>query len=370
MLIFDRVVDTMSTNKILREQGRDINIPLPFPRMSRYLPGIQKGRYYNVTANSKVGKSQIADFLFMYNPFKFISTNKTNIKLKIFYFTMEMNKEEKVKQAISHFLNQQDRKLIISPERMDSQFQDYILENSVLDKVKGLKELFTKFESCVEFIDDIKNPYGIYSHIRNYAEANGTYVTKKLEFEMVTDEGEKIKEVKDVVDYYVPNDPDEYVIILIDHASLITPETVNGHRQTLHEAIFTLSSNYLVRMRNRWNYIPVLIQQQAAATESVENMKLNRLQPSADGLGDCKLTGRDVDVMLGLFAPVRHKITEYEKYDLRVLRDRHRELSVILNRRGGSISTQLYFNGAINHFEELPPISSPELVELYAKLSR
>ena len=331
----------MSTNKVLREQGRDINIPLPFPRMSRYLPGIQKGRYYIVTANSKVGKSlifigrrksQIADYIFLYNPFKFISTSKTNIKLKIFYFTMEMNKEEKVKQAISHFLNQQDRKLIISPERMDSQFQDYILENSVLDKVKGLKELFAKFESCVEFIDDIKNPYGIYSHIRNYAEANGTYVTKKLEFEMVTDEGEKIKEVKDVVDYYVPNDPDEYVIILIDHASLITPETVNGHRQTLHEAIFTLSSNYLV--------------------------------------GDCKLTGRDVDVMLGLFAPVRHKITEYEKYDLRVLRDRHRELSVILNRRGGSISTQLYFNGAINHFEELPPISSPELVELYAKLSR
>lgn len=182
---------------------------------------------------------------------------------------MEMNKEEKVKQAISHFLNQQDRRLIISPERMDSQFQDYILENSVLDKVKGLKELFTKFESCVEFIDDIKNPYGIYSHIRNYAEANGTYVTKKLEFEMVTDEGEKIKEVKDVVDYYVPNDPDEYVIVLIDHASLITPETVNGHRQTLHEAIFTLSSNYLVRMRNRWNYIPVLIQQQAAAFKKI-----------------------------------------------------------------------------------------------------
>jgi hypothetical protein len=44
----------MSTNKFLREQGRDINIPIPFPRMGRYLPGIQKGRYYIVTANSKV----------------------------------------------------------------------------------------------------------------------------------------------------------------------------------------------------------------------------------------------------------------------------------------------------------------------------
>jgi hypothetical protein len=54
LLIFDRVLDVMSTNKLLREQGRDINIPIPFPRMGRYLPGIQKGRYYIVTANSKV----------------------------------------------------------------------------------------------------------------------------------------------------------------------------------------------------------------------------------------------------------------------------------------------------------------------------
>lgn len=368
MLIFDRVLDTMSTNKLLREQGRDINIPIPFPRMARYLPGIQKGRYYIVTANSKVGKSQIADYLFLYNPFKFINKGNTNISVKVFYFTLEMNKEEKIKQAISHFLHESNKSLIISPERMDSQFNDYILESSILDKVKGLREVFERFETSVEFIDDIKNPYGIYSRIRDYAEQNGTYVTKKVEFEVTNDAGEKSKETRVVTDYYVPNNPDEYVIILIDHASLITPETINGHRQTLHEAIFTLSSNYLVRMRNRWNYIPVLIQQQAAATESVENMKLNRLQPSADGLGDCKLTGRDADVMLGLFAPVRHKMTEYEKYDLRLLRDRHRELSVILNRRGGSISTQLYFNGAINHFEELPPIGSPELIELYSKL--
>jgi len=194
----------MSTNKLLREQGRDINIPIPFPRMGRYLPGIQKGRYYIVTANSKVGKSQIADYLFLYNPFKFINKGNTNISVKVFYFTLEMNKEEKIKQAISHFLHESNKSLIISPERMDSQFNDYILESSILDKVKGLREVFERFETSVEFIDDIKNPYGIYSRIRDYAEQNGTYVTKKIEFEVTNDAGEKSKETRTVADYYVP----------------------------------------------------------------------------------------------------------------------------------------------------------------------
>lgn len=370
MLIFDRVVEQMETNKNLREEGRHINIPLPFPRMSRYLPGIQKGRYYIITANSKVGKSQIADYLFLYNPFKFITRNKTNIKLKIFYFTLEMNKEEKMKQAISHFLFDHDPKIILAPEKMDSQYADYILDKAALDKVKALRDEFARFEDCVEFVDSVRNPFGIYEHIRAYAESHGTYVMKEKEFEITRESGEKVTEVRRVRDYYIPHNPDEYVIVIIDHASLITAEVVDGKRQSLHEAIFSLSSNYLVRMRNVWNYIPVLIQQQAAATESVENLKLNKLQPSADGLGDCKLTARDADVMLGLFSPFRHKIPEYERYDLRLLRDNHRELSVIMNRRGSSVATQLYFDGAVNHIEELPLVGSHELAMLYEHLRK
>lgn len=161
MSIFNRVVDEMSINKSLREEGKNINIPFPFSRFSRYLPGIQKGRYYIITANSKVGKSQVADYLFLYNPFNFVRNNKTNIKLKIFYFTLEMNKEEKIKQAIAHFLYRKSAKGIrISPETLDSQFENYILEDKVLTEIKGLKEEFEEFEKCVTFIDNIRNPFG------------------------------------------------------------------------------------------------------------------------------------------------------------------------------------------------------------------
>jgi hypothetical protein len=119
-------------------------------------------------------------------------------------------------------------------------------------------------------------------------------------------------------------------------------------------------------MRDRWKYIVVAIQQQAAAQEGVDNVKMDMLRPSPSGLGDCKLSGRDVDMMLGLFAPVRYKKTEYEGYDIRRLQDHHRELSVIFNRRGSSVAVQLYFDGCTNYFKELLP---PEkMTEAHYKL--
>lgn len=53
-LIFDRVLEGFKENKLKRERGDIVNIPFPFPRFSKFIPGIQKGRYIGVTANQKV----------------------------------------------------------------------------------------------------------------------------------------------------------------------------------------------------------------------------------------------------------------------------------------------------------------------------
>lgn len=369
--IYKRVLQELETNKRLREEGKHINIPFPFRRFAQYIPGIQKGRYYLVTANSKVGKSKITDFLFVYNPFFLVRNTHTDIRLKIFYFTLEMSKEEKIKEAISHFLYRKSKGSIKeSPEVLSSQFENYILGDDVLNQIQTLGDIFKDFEATVEFIDDIRNPTGIYNYVRNYAQSHGETITKKHIFKYKDDEGNVVEEEKEINDYYVPHDPDEYVMIIIDHASLITPEKIDGKMQNLQEAMNNLSSNYLVKIRNKWNYIPVLIQQQAAAQESVENFKLNKVQPSLEGLGDSKIVGRDPDLILGLFSPFRYRIKDYSGYDLTKLRDNHRELSVIANRRGSAVSTQLYFDGAVNHFYELPATGTSDLENLYRKIEK
>ena len=40
--------------------------------------------------------------------------------------------------------------------------------------------------------------------------------------------------------------------------------------------------------------------------------------------------------------------------DITQLRDNYREFVTIFNRRGSAISTDLFFNGDVNYFKELP----------------
>ena len=82
---------------------------------------------------------------------------------------------------------------------------------------------------------------------------------------------------------------------------------------------------------------------------------IERLKPSADYLADCRTTSRDVDLMIGLFAPSRYNIREYNDWDLSRIGRSHRELLILLNRNGiSSASIDLMFLGGCNYFEELP----------------
>jgi replicative DNA helicase len=77
------VKEKLLKNKQDREMGKHICIPTPFPRMAEFFPGIQKGRYGIITANSKIGKTQITDFLFLYYPFLLQKFTNTNLRPKV-----------------------------------------------------------------------------------------------------------------------------------------------------------------------------------------------------------------------------------------------------------------------------------------------
>lgn len=240
----------------------------------------------------------------------------------------------------------------IEPKHLSSTKADNVVSEETLKIIRKYDEYFNKFQEIVEFIDNIKNPTGIYNFMRDYANKKGTQYKKNVEFK-----NNKTGEISkhEIDDYYEADDPDEYVMVLIDHISLIATEKENGKQLNKHESIIKLSSEYLIRLRNKYNYIPVVIQQQAASQESIENMKANRLKPTLDGLGDCKLTQRDANVVLGLFSPFKHEIKKYYDYDIGFFKDNIRFLEVLASRSGGGGTiTPLLFDGATNFFKELP----------------
>lgn len=308
-------------------------------------------------------KTQIADWLFLYNTIQQVIDKKLQIRLKIFYFSLEMSKEEKMLSAFSNILYVKEG-IRIAPKDLKSTKADKVLDEETLKIITRYKPYFDKIEEIVEFIDDIRNPFGIYDFMRSYAQNNGIQHKKVIDF--VNNKTGEITS-KEVDDYYEPDDPDEYVMLLIDHISLISTDSDNGRKMSLHESIVKLSSDYLIKLRNKYNYIPVVIQQQASAQESLDNFKSNKLKPSLDGLGDCKLTQRDANVILGLFSPFRYEIREYMNYDITFFKDNIRFLEIIGGREGGAGEIcPLYFDGAVNYFKELPkPSDIPGLKKIY-----
>lgn len=349
--LYERVYGLLSERRERVLSGKINCIPWGLPRFEEINPGIEQGKYYLITANSKVGKTQITDWLFLYNTISQIIDKKLNVRLKIFYFTLEMSKEEKMIAAFSNIIYVKTG-VRISPTDLKSTKADKVLPKEHLDLIKEFEPYFRKIEEVVTFIDSVRNPTGIYKFMRNYARNNGTQHTQTVQFTN-NETGELYDQ--EIDDYYEPNDPEEYVMCIIDHISLIMTETIDGYRLNLHQSISKLSSDYLVRLRNKYGYIPVVIQQQSSAQESIENAKLDRLRPTLDGLGDNKTTQRDANLILGLFSPFRHKIKSYMDYNIEYFRDNIRFLEILGGRDGGGGTIcPLYFDGAVNFFKELP----------------
>lgn len=356
--LFEEVKEQIKENKKIRLDGGVNCIPWRnLKGLSSIIPGIQRSKYYLVTANSKVGKTQLADYLFIFEPYEYVKKFKPkNIDLKIYYFSLEMSKERKIMSILSYKIYK-DKKVIVSPDDLLSVFEDRILDDKIESYLDEYNDYFTEFEETVSIIDNVRNPTGIAKFMEQIAAERGTWSKKTIKWKN-QDSGEV--EEKLVKDRYIPNNTNEHIIVIIDNYNVMLPEK----NQDLHTAISTFSSNSAIYMRDKLRYTVVGVQQQAAAQEQQQftnqgDSIIDKLKPSQDGLGDCKLVGRDVNLMIGLFAPARYKIGKYEGYDIKQLKDHYRELVILLNRDGsGFCSDHLLFHGAVNYFAELPPSSN------------
>jgi hypothetical protein len=362
--LFDR-----SLSVVERLRDRAVNdllncVPLSFERTRKYYPGVEQGIYYCVTASSGVGKSKFAKYMFVTEPYKYTINNPDcGIKLKMFYFCLEESKESFMLSLISNYLFERYT-IRMSVKQLKSIGEPgFYLPEDTLNKIKEAKEYFRKLESTLVVHDNIRNPTGIYLTAKKYAEDNGTWTYKEINIDGKT---QRVK------DKYIPNDPDEYVIIITDHVSLLhTEKDSNGSYKTLHQSM-TDHSHFMMELRDKYNHIPVNVQQQEMTKERKQftfkgESITEKLEPSLDGLADNKIIGRDYNVVIGIFAPNRYQIERYEGYDITKIQDNFRMMLFLKMRDDQSdLKTPLFFDGAVNYFRELPKVSDiTELERVY-----
>lgn len=365
---FEVLLDKIKHNKEVRDAGGYNSIPFGIPSLDKHVPGIIPGVQYEVTASSGVGKTQLTKFLFVSQPYKFIKDHpETGLKIKVLYFALEESVDEYLLTLTCARLKEMYG-IMVQPMQLIS-MGTYHLSNEVLVKVEECKEYFRDLRKSIEVVDYISNPFGIYKYARAYARANGRFYFKGVE--VFPEENREV-----IFDEYRANDPKLIVIGVVDHISLLqsenTPDT-----NTTWGAMSKFSSEYCRKMLTKhYKFAWVNIHQQAADkeklqfTSSGQNIE-QKIKPSLDGLGDCKVTARDALVVLGLFSPERYQIKKELGYDIGILQDNYRTLSILKNRFGTpNLECGLYFNGAVNMFRELPPPQSEQMKTVYEEVRK
>ena len=360
MSLKERVLTNLRKRKEKIINGGINSIPSPFVRFSDDFIGIEQSSYYVVTSSTKGSKTQFSSFVFVFNTLLYAYHNPEKVRVKVFYYPLEETPEDIMTRFMSYLLYiLSGKKIRVSPTELKSTKNSNPIDDNILDllNTEEYSKIIQFFEDNVIFSSST-NPTGVYTECRRYAEEHGTVYKRKQKIK--NDLGETVE--IEAFDHYEQSDPDEYRIIFYDHISLTSTE----RGLTLKQSIDKLSE-YFVLLRNRYKFSPVVIQQQSFAGEGLDAFKENKLRPTIANLSDSKYCSRDANVVLGLFSPFKHELPEYQKYDITKLRDNVRFLEVLVN-RGGSPGglVALYFDGAVNYFQELPrPENKEELKRIY-----
>lgn len=201
----------------------------------------------------------------------------------------------------------------------------------------------------------------MWKDLTNYANTHGETLYEEYTYK---DEFGNQQIGKKIVGYK-PTDPNEYVIIIVDHVSLWEKERGLTLKDTIDKF-----SEYCITLRNRYRYIPVAVQQQNIETIGLEAFKVDRIRPTLAGLADSKNPGKDCTVMIGITNPHSANKDNFLNYDITKFKETFRCLEIVLNRKGLSNSIcPLYFNGAVNFYKELPlPTDTIEISRVYQYL--
>lgn len=358
MSLIERVLENAKERREKILSGKVNCIPSPFKTFRYDFPGVELGTYYLVSGGAKSSKSKITNFLFLFNSILYAYHHPELVRLKVFYALLEEKAENITGKFICYLLYiLSDKKIRIDIKTFKSVDEDRILSPEILQLLGTLEyqSILRFFEEHVVFIPD-RNPTGVYHTLEKYAEANGIIHRKKVEgYE------------KEIFDYYEPNDPDEYVLCIIDHISLISCERGMDLRNSIKKL-----SEYLKIVRNKYNYIPVVVQQQNSESLSLEAFKANKIRPTQKGLADSQDPGKDCDVMLGITSPFSWELKEYLKYDITKLRGYCKFLEIVLGRDGESNAILgMYFDGATGYYAPLPKYDNiAELNKVYQLIQK
>lgn len=316
--------------------GKNKSLPMGFNRLNRYV-GIRKSMYILVGGLTGSGKTSFIDDAFVLNPFDwYISQKDPGVKLRIIYRSMERSKTYKLAKWVSRKIFLDYAKLIPVSKLLG--WTDKMTKDEH-DLFLMYEDYIGAMEDVITIIDGPENPVGIAKELKAHALKNG-----------------RIEQIDEYNKIYVPNDPNEITVVVIDHIGLLK---LTKDQPTKKQAIDKMSDE-LRYARDFFGYSPIVVSQFNRDISNPIRQKNGDVEPQLEDFKDSSQTQEDADVVLALFDPMRYNIPDPSGYDLGKLRDPYggkyfRSLRLIKNSYGeDDIRIGLGFLGSIGMFKELP----------------
>ncbi len=368
MELITNVKQTFLENKQKILDGKLVGLPWYeiFPRLGAHIPVLPPAGQVMFTANSGIGKSHSwvgMIFLTLYRLKKKYPDRKFPIRFLI--ALLEDTKEDFITRLFSSIM------LLKHGIRADglvlNSRRGQALPKNIEDKLDDVgQEIEQLLADHCEIVDSIYNPTGIYKWARAVSNKLGTHHDKEMDF--VNDEGQLYKHK--VYSHYIPNNPDEQVILIVDNLNNLQTEKEDGKILNDRETINKWTRKYgRLQITKHWKWTVVNILQQAADSEQAQfnnrgELVIERVKPSLAGLGNSKECQRDHWLIFGIFAPSRYGIAEYggddstRGYDISRMKDAYRSLIILKsNISETNKEIPMYFDGAASIYKELPPLS-------------
>lgn len=363
MEYFKRLLKAIDDGK----SGLNTGIPTGFTELDYYLGGLRKKKYILVGSNTGVGKTAFVDYAFIISPLFWLLDNPdTDKKIKVFYYSFEIDIESKLVKWASLLLYLKtntivDPELIISAKRNKiNKTEVEKIPEEIEEAIKLLEPYYNYIEENIEIFDYAINPTGIYKQTKSYLESTG-------KFEPVT----KIIEGKEKkIRVYVPNNPNQITILVVDHYGLIKSEQIAGTegKSTKKQSIDKLDE-YCIELRNTYQITPILISQFNRDIADITRIKLGNVKPNLEDFKESGNTQEAADIVLAPFYPSRYDLPTYKGYVLGEGIGRLMRFLYILKNRGAkdNICVPMRFLGECGYFEEVPN-SPDDIDDIYTKI--
>ena len=309
-------------------KGKNHGYSMGLPKLESIVDGVIQNTYSLVFSPSGTGKSSLALYAYIYRP---LMEHLDDDNFKVFYASLEMSADLLFAKLLGMYIFE-TYGVELSPKELLSRRKDFVLSDEQFNIVKESMDWLKKIEEKVIIYDKGMNAETLYSLLMKDLQTMGTFTES---------ENRKI---------YTPNNPNLVYLVVIDHISLLRP----NKGRSLKEEI-DLVSSYLVTLRNICKISPLVIMQANRDSAGMERRKqgLNNMR-----LSDTKDSGgpvQDAEIVISIFSPHRERLANYNKYNISILQDKFRAITVLKNRYGeADVEVGVNFFGRCGIWKELP----------------